>query len=187
MKSIPTAVDIAVLKHLEKTYPDFKLCSYENLGRLNYQQKIMNPYRFWNERSREVIKSIHEINVTLHRFPDKHIMKIIASPTFESLFFSQVFPYLEKKIHDTKKPNPEEMVMMIKLCDKFLKIGLEGMKQTMPDEFQQLLQVKYDEFMSLMQAINQHSKKLSPNEFKKTEFTFDLHTKKKVTKKNKPH
>ena len=183
MKSIRTSHIDAVLEMLEETYPTYKLCSYENLGRLTGEFKITNKPRFWNERCEEVLSGIQDLDVTFHRYPDKYKMKLITSHQFESLFTSQIFPFLENRIQYAKKQNPEQITMMIRLCEMYLKIGLEGMKGTMPSEFQQILQTKFDDIMLLMNSINQYTKRLAPKHSKATEFNFDFYNKKKKSKK----
>jgi len=183
MKSIRTSDTDAVLEMLEETYPTYKICSYENLGRITGKFEITNESRFWNERCEEVLSAIQDLNVTFHRYPNNYKMKMIVSPQFESLFTSQIFPFLEHEIQYAKKPKPEQITMMIKLCEMYLKIGLDGMKKTMPSEFQQILQTKFDDIMLLMQSINQYTKRLAPKHSKATEFNFDFYNKKKKSKK----
>ena len=183
MKSIRSSDKDSVLEMLEKTYPTYKICSYENLGRITGEFEISNKPRFWNERCEEVLSAIQDFNVTFHRYPDNFKMKMIVSPQFESMFNRQIFPFLEHKMRYSKKPNPEQITMMIKLCGMYLKIGLEGMKETMPSEFQYILQTKFDDIMMLMDSINQYTKRLVPKYSKATEFNFDFYNKKKKSKK----
>jgi len=182
MRNIHDSKHDSVLDQLEKTYPTHTLCSYENLGRITGEFKITNKPRFWNERCEEVLSAIHDLNVTFHRYPKNYQMKMIISPEFESLFSSQIFPFLENKIQ-YGKTNPEYTAIMIKMCSMYLRLGLDGMKKTMPSEFQQILQTKFDDIMLLMNSINQYTKRLAPKESNATEFNFDFYNKKKKTKK----
>ena len=182
MKSIRSSKQDTVLDMLEETYPYYSLCSYENLGRMTGEFKITNKPRFWNERCREVLSAIQDLTVTFHRYPKNYQMKMIVSPQFESLFSSQIFPFLENKIQ-YGKTNPEYTAIMIKMCSMYLRLGLDGMKKTMPSEFQQILQTKFDDIMLLMQSINQYTKRLAPKHSKATEFNFDFYNKKKKSRK----
>lgn len=184
MKNIHDSKHDSVLEQLEKTYPTYKLCSYENLGRITNEFKITNKPRFWNERCEEVLSVIHDIDVTFHRYPEKYQMKMIVSPQFESLFSSQIFPFLEKKIQ-YGKTNPEYIAIMIKMCEIYLRLGLDGMKKTMPSEFQHILQAKFDDIMLLMDSINQYTKRLAPKESNAIDFDFNFYEKKERKKKSK--
>lgn len=175
MKIGHESIHDAVLERLEKTYPDWSLCSYDDLGRMYGDFVITNTSRFWNERSIEVLSAFHEINGTLHRFPDSYLRKIILSPQFSSLFEAQVFAFLEKKIQHEKNPNAEDVVLMMKLCSIFLRIALNGMKQSMPSEFTHILEPKLEEVFTLMSAINQYTKRIAPSYAKSTDFPFDLY------------
>ena len=184
MKNIRDSKYDSVLEQLEKTYPTWNLCSYENLGRITNEFPITNKPRFWNERCEEVLSAIHDLNVTFHRYPKNYQMKMIISPEFESLFSSQIFPFLQSKIKDTKNPNPEQTAIMVSMCQMYLKLGLDGMKETMPSEFLHILQAKFDDIMLLMDSINQYTKRIAPKYTKSIDFDFDFYTKKKKSKKN---
>ena len=185
MRNIHDSKHDSVLDQLEKTYPTHTLCSYENLGRITGEFKITNKPRFWNERCEEVLSAIQDFNVTFHRYPEKYKMKMIVSPQFESMFHSQIFPFLEHKIRYTKNPKPEHTTMMIKLCGMYLKLGLDGMKETMPSEFQYIIQTKFDDIMMLMDSINQYTKRLAPKESNAIDFDFNFYEKKERKKKSK--
>jgi hypothetical protein len=176
MKSIRTSKVDSVLDDVEKTYPSYNLCSYENLARINGKLKITNPPRFWNERSHEVLSAVHDINVTFHRYPDSHKQKILASKEIETLFHSQIFTYLESKIRDSKKASPEETAIMVKICSNFMKIGLSGLLKLMPSDFTHILEPKTQELFTLMNAINEYTNRISPRHAKTSEFPFDLYT-----------
>ena len=182
-----TTKDDSVLYALEKTYPDYSLCSYENLGRVTRKFKITNSSRFWNERCEEVLKPIHDINQTFHYFPESYQEKMILSREIQVLFETNIFSNLKKKIKDKKNPKPKDTAMMIKLCSRFMDIGLTGMLQTMPSDFIHILTPKVQELFTLMSAINQYAERIAPSFAKSTEFPFDMYEKsiKKQLKKEK--
>jgi len=176
MKSIRNSKVDSVLDVIEKTYPSYRLCSYENLARINGKLKITNSSRFWNDRSHDVLSAIHDINVTFHRYPESHKQKILASKEIETLFHSQIFPHLESKIRDSKNASPEDTAMMVKICSNFMKIGLSGLLRSMPSDFTHILEPKIQEIFSLMDAINQYTNRIAPRHAKISEFPFDLYT-----------
>jgi len=182
-----TSEDDSVLYALEKTYPDYSLCSYENLGRVTRKFEITNPSRFWNERCEEVLKPIHDINQTFHYFPELYQEKLILSHEVQVLFETNIFPHLESKLKDKKNPDPKDTAIMIKLCSRFMNIGLTGMLQTMPSDFTNILAPKIQELCTLMSAINQYAERIAPSFAKSTEFPFDMYEKsiKKQLKKEK--
>jgi len=184
MRNIHGSKYDSVLEQLKVTYPAYTLSSYENLGRITNEFEITNKPRFWNERCEEVLSAIQDLDVTFHYYPDKYKMKMIISPQFESLFSSQIFPFLQNKIKDTKNPNPEQTAIMVSMCQMYLRLGLDGMKETMPSEFLHILQAKFDDIMLLMDSINQYTKRIAPKYTKSIDFDFDFYTKKKKSKKN---
>ena len=176
MKKVRSSDDDSVLEFVKKTYPKYTLCSYENLGRLIGKTIITNESRFYNERCQEILNTIHNINQTFHHYPDSYKDKMISSHEFDSLFFSQIFPHLKNKIKEWKNPKPEDTVMMIKLCSNFIHIGLTGMLQSMPSEFIHILEPKVRELFTMMNAINQYTKRIAPKYSKSTEFPFDVYS-----------
>ena len=187
MKPIRNSGYDAVLIELKKTYPNYSLCSYENLGRVTRKFKITNSSRFWNERCEEVLKPIHDINQTFHYFPEIYQEKLIFSKELKVLFETNIFPHLGKKIKDMKDPEPKDTAIMIKLCSRFMNIGLTGMLQTMPSDFTHILATKVQELFTLMNAINQYAERIAPSFARSTEFPFDMYEKsiKKQLKKEK--
>jgi hypothetical protein len=177
MKNIRNSKYDSVLDEVEKTYPNYSLCSYENLGRITGKLEITNPSRFWNERCREMLQAINDINVIFHRYPDSYKSKMLVSPQFQGFFHSQLFPYLSPKIQDQKNASSEDTAMMIKICSNFLQIGLSGILKSMPSDFTHILEPKIQEIFSLMEAINQYTNRIAPNYSKSTNFPFDLYAK----------
>jgi len=177
MKPIRDSKVDAVLEDIKKTYPNYSLCSPENLARITKQDgfEITNESRFWNERCKEILIAIHDINVIFHRYPDSYKTKIIASHEFETLFHSQIFSFLEPRIKDKKNASPEDTAMMIKLCSKFIQIGLSGMLRSMPSDFTYILEPQIQEVFTLMSAINQYTRRIAPRYAKSTEFPFNLY------------
>jgi len=185
MKSIRISDTDTVLEMLEETYPTYKICSYENLGRITGKFEITNKPRLWNERCEEVLSAIHDLNVTFRRYPDKYKMKMITSHEFETLFSSQIFPFLQHKIGNTKNPNPEQTAMMIKMCGMYLKLGLAGMTASMPSEFAYILQTKFEDIMLLMDSINEYTRRIAPKSSSTIDFSFNFYDKKESKKKSK--
>ena len=185
MRKIRESGDDAVLEQIKKTYPNFKLCSYENLVMIKNQDKISNPSRFWNKNSEILLHAINDINNTFYHYPDKQKLKIISSIHYQT-WFEEMFKFLKKKTKSTKnkkKQSLEEITTMMNLSEKFLKVGLDGMKITMPDEFQEILQTKIDDIMLQMKSITELTKRLSPKSSNAVDFNFDFHPKKNVTTK----
>jgi len=172
MKQIRTSDRDSVIEQLEKTYPDFKLCSYEHLGMMNKQLEMdKNTSRFWNNRSSEVLKSIKEMNNVMHYFPDTYFEKIIADREFAMFFHSQYMLYLNKQVKK-KKADPDKVALMIKLYSNFLQIGMQGILQQMPSEFTHILEPKVQEIMELMNAIKQYTKAVAPKKAQVMDFPF---------------
>lgn len=172
MRKIRKSTDENVLEYVEKTYPNYVLCSSENLGRLIGKKNISNKPRFYNERSEEILKFFHDMNTTIHYMPDVYLEKIFASKDFSTFFHSQVFPYLERKINK-EKPDEKTIALMIKLCSSFLALGLNGILKIMPNEFTHILEPKTNELFSLMDSIQQYTERIAPNQARNTTFPFN--------------
>jgi len=172
VKKIRTSDDDSVLEYVEKTYPNYVLCSPENLVRLIGKKKISNKPRFYNERSEEILKFFHDMNSTIHHMPDIYLEKIFASKDFSTFFHSQVFLYLENKIK-SKKQDEETIALMIKLYSSFLTLGLSGILNIMPSEFTHILEPKTKELFTLIEAIQQYTERISPSQARKTTFPFN--------------
>ena len=186
MKKIRESNDDIVFDELEKTYPDYSLCSLVNLGRMSGRFKITNESRFWNERCDDFLKPLHDFNQTFQYFPDSYKAKLLFSREIDVMFFSGIFPYLTDKIKDAKNPDPKDIAMMIRLCSKFLTIGLTGILQTMPSSFIHILEPKVQEVFTLMEGITQYTKQIAPSYAKSIEFPYDMYEK-SVKKQEKKH
>ena len=73
--------------------------------------------------------------------------------------------------------------MMMKLSEKFLKIGLNGIEKTMPDEFNEILEIKIKDIMLEVQSITKLTKKLSPTKSNEVDYDFDYFTRGKIRTK----
>jgi hypothetical protein len=182
MKEIPSSSNDSVLDNIEDTYPNYKLGSYQNLVKIKNPDKIRNSSRFWNERSEELLNAINDINDTFYHFPVKQKFKIISSKHYQRLF-DEIFVFLDNKIKSTKndkKQNLEQFTMMMKLSEKFLKIGLEGIEKTMPDEFNEILETKIKDIMLEVQSITKLTERLSPKKSNEVDYDFDYYTRGKI-------
>ncbi len=172
MRSIRSSESTFEINALKDTYPNFKICSYENLHKLKNSSQITNKSRFYNERCQEILQLFEDMNSTIHFYPDKYLEKIFASKDFSTFFHSQLFPFLENKIESKREPDEDTMTLMIKLCSSFLNIGLAGIIKMMPTEFTHILEPKTRELFTLMDTIQQYTERIAPNQAKKTRFPF---------------
>ena len=185
MKKIPNALDTAVLEEIKKTYPNYKLSSYENLVMMKNTDKITNPSRFWNARSDELLNAINDINDTFYHFPDKARFKIISTKHYNT-FFEEIFQFLDNKVFSTqkdKRQSIDEFTMMVKLSEKFLKLGLEGLEKTMPDEFDEILETKIKDLMLHVKSISELTKRLSPKKHNEVSYDFAYYLRGKIRTK----
>jgi hypothetical protein len=186
MKKILTSLDSSVLEDIKDTYPNYKLGSYSNLVRIKNPNKIRNSSRFWNERSDEVLNAINDINDTFYQFPVKNRLKMVSSKHYER-FLEEIFLTLDSKLFSTHNLNTkqslDEFTLMMKLSEKFLKIGLEGLEKTMPDEFDQILEEKIKDIMLHVQSITKLTERLSPKKPNEVSYDFDYFTRGKIRTK----
>ena len=182
MKNIRTSTDESVLDMIKNTYPNYAIGSYKDLVMIKNPDKITNSSRFWNDRSKELLNAVSDINDTFYNFPDKQKLKIIGSKHYDRLF-DEVFLFLDKKISSTKndeKQSIEELTMMMKLSEKFLKIGLKGIEKTMPEEFDEILETKIKDIMLHVQSITKLTERLSPKKSSEVSYDFDFFTAGKI-------
>jgi hypothetical protein len=189
MKKVRTSGDDSVLEEIKETFPFYKLSSYENLVRIKNPEaraKISHPSRFWNERSREVLNAVNDINDTFYHFPVKQKLKIVTSKHYERLL-DEIFLVLDNKIFSTKDINTKqslnEFALMMKLSERFLKLGLKGIENTMPDEFDQILEAKIQDIMLHVQSITKLTERMSGKKSNEVDFNFKFYTQGKIRDK----
>ncbi len=185
MRKIQTSGDDSVLEKIEDTYPNYKLGSYSNLVKIKNPDKIRNSSRFWNDRSEEMLSAINDINDTFYHFPDKQKLKILSSRHYQRLF-DEVFLFLDNRISSTTKHTREsldEFTLMMKLSERFLKIGLEGIEKTMPDEFDEILETKIKDIMLHVKSITELTNRLSPKKPNEISYDFDYYLRGKIRTK----
>jgi len=180
MQEIPNSSIDAVLEQLKEDYPNYNLGSYKDLARIKNPDKVRNKSRFWNEQSRIIANAISDINDTFYHFPTKQRLKLVSSKHYER-FLDEVFQTLGNKIFSTKNINTkqslDEFALMMKLSEKFLKLGLSGIQNTMPDEFSQILQTKINDIMLQVKAITELTNKLSPKKSNEVSYDWKFYTK----------
>jgi len=185
MKKRPTSIDDSVLEGLKEKYPNYKLCSYDNLVRIKNPDKITHSSRFWKDRSRELLNAINDINDTFYDYPDKQKFKILSSTHYQTMF-KEIFLFLDNRISSTTKHTREsrdEVAMIMKLSEKFLKIGLEGIEKTMPDEFDEILETKIKDIMLHVKSISKLTERLSPKKSNEVSYDFDYYLRGKIRTK----
>ncbi len=169
-----------VLNELSNTYPNFALCSPENLARLLKKEhfSISNESRFYNERCQEILQTWIDVGNVFHRFPELYQKKMIASNAFRSLFETQIFSTLDnearKNLKKKKLTSNEEknMALLIKLYTDFFRIGLNGLNRLMPSEFTHLLADQVKPIIQNMNAINDYTRRIAPEKAKLSLFPF---------------
>ena len=185
MQEIPNSTTEAVSDKIENTYPTYRIGSYSNLVKIKNPDKIRNSSRFWNDRSEEMLNAINDINDTFYHFPDKQKLKILSSKHYQRLF-DEVFLFLDNRISSTTKHTREsrdEVAMIVKLSEKFLKIGLEGIEKTMPDEFDEILETKIKDIMLHVKSISKLTERLSPKKSNEVSYDFDYYLRGKIRTK----
>jgi hypothetical protein len=143
-----------------------------------YSKQMINQFKgFWKDRSKELLSAIHDINNTFYDFPDKQKLKIIASKQYQTLF-EEISLVLAKKIkasQNDKKQNLEELSLMMNMSEKFLKLGLEGIQKSMPEEFSDILETKIKDIVLEVQSITKLTKRLSPKS-NEVDLDYDFYT-----------
>ena len=133
-----------------------------------------------------MLSAINDINDTFYHFPEKQRLKIILSKHSER-FLDEIFRTLDNKIFSTKNVNTkqslEEFTLMIKLSEKFLKIGLDGIEKTMPDEFDEILETKIKDIMLHVQSITKLTERLSPKKSNEVSYDFPFYLRGKIRTK----
>ena len=185
MQEIPNSINESVLDEIKKTHGTYKIGSFSNLVKIKNPNKIRNKSRFWNDRSDELLSAINDINETFYHFPNKQKLKIISSSHYQRLF-NEIFLFLDNRISSTTKHTREsldEFTLMMTLSERFLKLGLEGVEKTMPDEFDEIMETKIKDIMLHVQSITKLTERLSPKNPKEISYDFDYYTRGKIRTK----
>jgi hypothetical protein len=185
MKNIRTSGEDSELAKIEDTHPYYTLSTKSNLVKIQNPDKIRNKSRFWNDRSEEILHAINDINETFYHFPDKQKLKILSSKHYQRLF-DEVFLFLDNRISSTTKHTREsldEFTLIMKLSERFLKLGLEGIEKTMPDEFDEILETKIKDIMLHVKSISTLTDRLSPKNPNEMSYDFDYYLRGKIRTK----
>ena len=185
MQELPNSTTESVLDKVKETHPTYKISTYSNLVKIQNPDKIRNKSRFWNDRSDELHSAINDINETFYHFPNKQKLKIISSSHYQRLF-NEIFLFLDNRISSTTKHTREsldEFVLMMKLSERFLKLGLEGVEKTMPDEFDEIMEAKIKDIMLHVKSISTLTNRLTPKNPNEMSYDFDYYLRGKIRTK----
>lgn len=159
---------------LEKTYPNHEFLDKITLGRLVRSNYF--PYshqnRLHKEVSIKVIKTFSDITDFYHYLPESYQREILASKAFENLTYATV-DALKNQLHrktDKRKQTPsdkkivkENYSTLYRLYATFFNVGIYGIIDLMPSEFQNQLNDQVKPIIDLMRSIEEYTKRLKPS------------------------
>ena len=173
MSKIPTQAQYDVIKWLKDTHPEFRTTKRMNLLRLREPQKFpyKNMPRLYDEVTEDLIKVFHELNSYFYYLPVKNRMKIFQSSDFNRFVTSEWLQTLQaydvqnaelKKIKSKsrkdklkkKKEYDVNQALSYQNYQNMFNIGLEGLINSMPQEFQSYISSQLKPMFKLMQSIS---------------------------------
>lgn len=160
------AKQVGELDNFKKTFPKYKLTSYETLARLrmpdtfNYKHKP----RLYKETSKIILQMFYDLGLIFHRLPMSYRIKILSNSAVYRFFTDYVFNVLDKdaKKKLKKKKDEQETFDLYSLYQTFFSIGLEGYVNMMPNEFRDYLLKELQPIVNLMYSIAMYHNKVNP-------------------------
>lgn len=144
---------------LEKTYPDFELCSYDYLAYLAYPElnKLKKKSRVYRTVADRQKKFINEITITMRKMqfedrPKSYVSEFLSSKEFNDFQDILMKTYLHPKIQKSE----EAMVIYSNL----MIMGANGIKHLMPKSFHSALDRDLIPLQKLCHSIAEYSKKM---------------------------
>jgi len=157
MKKRLTAHQEGKLNDLKKTYPNLKIITYMDFGRLWYPELF--PYehksRLHRETTRNILQFLNDFHYAFEKLPNSYKKSIIADRNF-SRFLNKIFAFSQYGYKG--KLSEEDKNITFKMYQKFFNIGIRGLFETLPREFQPYLKNEIKPLLLLMLSIERFSK-----------------------------
>ena len=144
---------------LERTYPDFELCSYDYLAYLAYPElnKLAKPSRVYRHIADRQKKFFREMTITLRKMQFENRPKSYLSEVLSSKEFNE-FQDILMKIYLNPKIQKSEEAMVI--YSNLMIMGANGIKHLMPKSFHSALDRDLIPLQKLCHSIAEYSKKM---------------------------
>ena len=166
MSKIQENAQDSVIVWLKNTHPEFRTTKRINLLRLREPKKFPyeNKVRLQNEVTKDLIQVFHELNSYFYYLSVKNRMKVLQSTDFmrfiqeEWLVTLHANDVQQRKQKKSKKKgkkdsyDPSQDLSYQNYLNLF-NIGLEGIINTMPQEFQSYISSQLKPMFKLMQSI----------------------------------
>jgi len=144
---------------LERTHPDFELCSYDYLAYLAYPElnKLAKPSRVYRTVTDRQKKFLKEITISLRKMqfedrPKSYVSELVSSKEFNDFQDILMRIYLHPEIRKSE----EAMVIYSNL----MIMGANGIKHLMPKSFEPVLDRDLVPLQKLVHSIAEYSKKM---------------------------
>ena len=159
MKKRQTAKQEKKLEEIKKTYPDLKLIDHNEFVKLHHPDifPISNESRFYREVSNKILQSFSDFHYAFLKLPSSYKIKILTSRDF-----SDFINMITSQDYVLKKSEDYEKAFTFLLYQNFFNIGIKGLIETMPREFQTYLNDQMRPILSLMHSIAEYSLKMNP-------------------------
>ena len=147
---------------LKKTYPKMKLISHIEFGRLWNPQDFSygNQARLHKEVKDKVLQNFYDFHYAFEKLPNSYKDEIVLSNEFNSVT-QKIFDY-SKWAGRNKSDERSIQSLSYALYLNFFTIGIDGLINSMPQEFQRYLTNEMKPILALMQSISKYAKTIDP-------------------------
>ena len=148
------------LNELKKTYSNYKLLELIDFARLRSPEVF--PYehksRLYKQVTNVILQYMNDFVLTFDKLPKSYREKILLDTQFTS--FIDQFTIWGKDMKKKQSDSEEQYTFL--LYSKFFNIGVQGLINSMPIQFQPYLKNEIKPFLMLMQSIANFSLMMNP-------------------------
>jgi len=148
---------------IEKDYPAFDLISKDKLAYLmNRDLGHSNMHKVQREAYVNVLKYLFEANLIMMNLDTKYQAKVVHNSYFHNYM---------RMIMDIqpKEDEQNDIDNTLAMWSNFVRIGLEGLRRNMPNEFSNVIDNMMNPISDLLEGISRYSVRLGSERFKNFE------------------
>lgn len=147
---------------IKNTYPKMKLISPIEFGRLWHPKDFPygNQARLHKDVKDKILQNFYDFHYAFEKLPNSYKDEIILSGEFKSVT-QKIFDYSKWAERNKSDEKPIQSLSYALYLD-FFTIGIDGLINSMPQEFQRYLTNEMKPILALMQSISKYAKTIDP-------------------------